>query len=140
MQHPLFKRKVPTLKEIQERRDKRNKGLHGVIKVGGIIFLVLAAVIISMLLLSPVLELHKLEQERELALQQLQQAMATETEARNKFQWMSDPEYFEQIARDRANQAKEGETIVRSPTAEERQQMEQEARKRRPPRKPRRRD
>ncbi len=140
MQHPLFKRKVPTLKEIQERRDKRNKGLHGVIKVGGIIFLVLAAVIISMLLLSPVLELHKLEQERELALQQLQQAMATETEARNKFQWMSDPEYFEQIARDRANQAKEGETIVRRPTAEERQQMEQEARKRRPPRKPRRRD
>ena len=140
MQHPLFKRKVPTLKEIQERRDKRNKGLHGVIKVGGIIFLVLAAVINSMLLLSPVLELHKLEQERELALQQLQQAMATETEARNKFQWMSDPEYFEQIARDRANQAKEGETIVRRPTAEERQQMEQEARKRRPPRKPRRRD
>lgn len=45
MQHPLFKRRIPTLEEIQEQRDKRSKGIHGMIKVGGIIFLVLVAII-----------------------------------------------------------------------------------------------
>ena len=140
MQHPLFKRRIPTLEEIQEQRDKRSKGIHGMIKVGGVIFLVLVAIIASMLLLTPILELHTLEQERTMAEQQLNRARAAETEAYNKFLWMSDPEYFEQMARDRANQAKEGEHIIRRPTAEELRQMEQEASKKRQPRKPRRRD
>ena len=140
MQHPLFKRRIPTLEEIQEQRDKRSKGIHGMIKVGGIIFLVLVAIIASMLLLTPILELHTLEQERDIAKQQLKRARAAETEAYNKFLWMSDPEYFEQMARDRANQAKEGEHIIRRPTAEELRQMEQEASKKRQPRNPRRRD
>ena len=140
MLHPLFKRRIPTLEEIQEQRDKRSKGIHGMIKVGGIIFLVLVALIASMLLLTPILELHTLEQERDIAEQQLKRARAAETETYNKFLWMSDPEYFEQMARDRANQAKEGEHIIRRPTAEELRQMEQEASKKRQPRKPRRRD
>ena len=87
-----------------------------------------------------ILELHSLEQERELARQKLIQAQATEAEALNKFRWMTDPEYFEQIARDRANQAKEGEVIIRRPTAEEQKLMEEEARKKRQPRKKPRRD
>lgn len=140
MQFPFISRRIPTLEEIQEQRDIRSKGIHGMIKVAGIIFLVLVALIASMLLLNPILELHTLEQERDRAEQQLRRAKATEAEAYNKLLWMSDPEYFEQMARDRANQAKEGEHIIRRPTAEERQQMEKEAQKKRQPRKPRRRD
>ncbi len=140
MQHPLFRSRIPTLEELQEQRNQRSKGIRGMLKVSGVIFLVLVAVLASMLLLTPVLELHKLEQEREIAKQQLQRAKADEAEAYNKLLWMADPEYFEQMARDRANQAKDGESIIRRPTAEELQQMEQEARKKRPPRKPRRRD
>lgn len=140
MQFPFISRRIPTLEEIQEQRDIRSKGIHGMIKVAGIIFLVLVALIASMLLLNPILELHTLEQERARAEQQLRRAKATEAEAYNKLLWMSDPEYFEQMARDRANQAKEGEHIIRRPTAEERQQMEKEAQKKRQPRNPRRRD
>ena len=110
------------------------------IKVTGLIFLVLVAVIASMLLLTPVLELNNLEQERKRAEHLLKRAKATESEAYNKYLWMSDPEYFEQVARDRANQAKEGETIVRRPTEEERKLMEEEARKKRQPRRNNRRD
>ena len=140
MQIPFFKRRIPTLEELQELQDIRTKGIRGMMKVTGIIFLVLVALIASMLLLTPILELHTLEQERNRAEQLLLRARNTETEAYNKLLWMSDPEYFEQMARDRANQAKEGEHIVRRPTAEELQQMEQEAAKKRQPRKPRRRD
>lgn len=140
MQIPFFKRRIPTLEELQELQDIRTKGIRGMLKVTGVIFLVLVALIASMLLLTPILELHTLEQERDRAVQLLERARNTETEAYNKLLWMSDPEYFEQMARDRANQAKEGEHIVRRPTAEELQQMEEEAAKKRQPRKPRRRD
>lgn len=138
MNLPFFSRRIPTLQEIEEQRDKRSRGIRGMIKVTGVIFMVLVAIIASMLLLTPVLELHTLEQERDRARQRLNQARSTEAEAYNKFLWMSDPEYFEQIARDRANQAKAGEHIVRRPTAEELKQMEQEKRKQQKPKKPRR--
>ena len=137
---PFFTRRTPTLEEIEAQRINRTRGISGMLKVAGIIVLVLVAFLASMLLLTPILELHTLEQERNRAEQLLQRARNTETEAYNKLLWMSDPEYFEQMARDRANQAKEGEHIVRRPTAEELQQMEQEAAKKRQPRKPRRRD
>ena len=136
----LFRTRRRTLEELEEVRSSRAAGIRAVIMVLGIIFLVLVALIASMLLLNPILELHTLEQERARAEQQLRRAKATEAEAYNKLLWMSDPEYFEQMARDRANQAKEGEHIIRRPTAEERQQMEKEAQKKRQPRKPRRRD
>lgn len=137
---PFFKHRIPTLLELEEQRDLRTRGIRGMIKVTGIIILVLVALIASMLLLNPILELHLLEQERDRAQVQLQNAKAREAEAHNKSLWMNDPEYFEQIARDRANQAKEGEFIIRRPTAEERRLMEAEAQKKRQQRKPKRRD
>lgn len=140
MQFPFFKRRIPTLEELQEQRDIRTKGIHGMIKVTGIIFLVLVALIASVFLLTPILELHMLEQDRTSAEQQLKRAKAIEREAYNKLLWMSDPEYFEQMARDRANQAKEGEHVIRRPTAEELRQMEKEDQKKRAPRKQPRRD
>lgn len=137
---PFFTRRTPTLEEIEAQRISRTRGIRGMLKVAGIIVLVLVAFLASMLLLTPLMELHTLEQEREQAQHQLRRAKAVEAEAYNRFLWMSDPEYFEQMARDRANQAKSGEHIIRRPTAEERQKMEQEARSKRQPRTPRRRD
>ena len=140
MNLPFFSRRIPTLEEIQHQRDIRSRGIRGMIKVTGVIFLVLVAVIASMLLLTPILELNTLEQERKRAEQQLARAKAIESEEYHKYLWMSDPEYFEQVARDRANQAKEGEVIIRRPTAEEQKLMEEEARKKRQPRQKPRRD
>ena len=131
-------RRMPTLEEIERDRERRSRGIRSMLKVAGIIFLALVAFISSMLLLNPMLQLHSLEQEKVRAEQQLQKAKLVEDEAYHRFLWMDDPEYFEQIARDRANQAKAGEHIVRRPTAEELKQMEQEKRKQQKPKKPRR--
>lgn len=135
---PFSTRRIPTLEEIEDARLQRSRGIRGMLKVAGVIFLAVVAFISSMLLLNPMLQLHSLEQERTRAEQQLQRAKSVENEAYHRFLWMNDPEYFEQIARDRANQAKEGEHIIRRPTAEELKQMQQEARKKRQPRKRRR--
>lgn len=131
-------RRMPTLEEIERERERRSRGIRSMLKVAGIIFLALVAFISSMLLLNPMLQLHSLEQEKVRAEQQLLKARQVESEAYHRFLWMDDPEYFEQIARDRANQAKAGEHIVRRPTAEELKQMEQEKRKQQKPKKPRR--
>ena len=133
-------RRMPTLEEIERERERRSRGIRSMLKVAGIIFLALVAFISSMLLLNPMLQLHSLEQEKVRAEQQLLKARQVESEAYHRFLWMDDPEYFEQIARDRANQAKEGEVIIRRPTAEEQKLMEEEARKKRQPRKKPRRD
>ena len=126
-------RRMPTLEEIERERERRSRGIRSMLKVAGIIFLALVAFISSMLLLNPMLQLHSLEQEKVRAEQQLLKARQVESEAYHRFLWMDDPEYFEQIARDRANQAKAGEHIVRRPTAEELKQMEQEKRKQQKP-------
>lgn len=131
-------RRMPTLEEIERDRERRSRGIRSMLKVAGIIFLALVAFISSMLLLNPMLQLHSLEQEKVRAEQQLQKAKLVEDEAYHRFLWMDDPEYFEQIARDRANQAKAGEHIVRRPTAEELKQLEQEKLKQQKPKKRRR--
>ena len=136
---PFFKNRIPTLEEIEEQRLLRDRGIRGMIRVAGIIFLVLVAFLASMTLLTPLLELHTLEQERERAQAQLVRARQQETEAYNRFLWMSDPEYFEQVARDRANQAKTGEHIIRRPTADEIREMQKAEQLKRQQR-PRRRD
>lgn len=128
---PFGTHRIPTLEEIEDQRQLRSSGIRGMLKVAGVIFLALVAFISSMLLLNPMMEIHILEQERARALQQLQRARSVEDEAYHRFLWMEDPEYFEQIARDRANQAKEGEHIIRRPTAEELRQMEQKANQKR---------
>ena len=98
---PFSTRRIPPLEEIEDQRQRRSRGIRGMLKVAGIIFLAIVAFIASMLLLNPMMQLHTLEQERARAEQQLRRAKATEAEAYNKLLWMSDPEYFEQMARDR---------------------------------------
>lgn len=120
----LFARRHRTLEELDEIRATRAAGISRVIWVSGIILLTLVAFVLSMLVLTPLLERSSLEQEREYAQSQLERAKKDEAEARNRFLWMSDPEYFEQQARDRANQAKDGEIVVRRPTVEEEAAME----------------
>ncbi len=126
MLRSLFgRRHRPTLEELEEVREKRTRGLRGILGVSGIIFMVLVAFVASMFLLTPLLELYALEQEKEIAQEQLRRARAEEAEAYSRYRWMMDPEYFEQMARDRANQAKDGEFVVRRPTADDLKPREQ---------------
>lgn len=115
MNLPHFHSGRRTLDEREEQRRSRQHGISGLIVVAGIIFLVLVAFLTSLLVLNPLLELYHLEQERDQAQDEFRRAKAEETQAYNEFHWMMDPEYFEQVARDRANQAKDGETVIHRP-------------------------
>lgn len=110
------KRRRPTQEELEYTRQNRSLGIRHVLSVSGLIFLALVAFLASMLVLPPLLELQTLRREKEQVELRLQRAQYEETEAHNRYLWMMDPEYFEQIARDRANQAKEGETVIRRPS------------------------
>lgn len=117
MKFRLFHRKRRTLEELENIRVTRSDGIRRVLGVSGIIFLALVAFLASMLILPPMLELQTLRQEREHAELMLQCAQAEEAEALSRLHWiMMDPEYFEQLARDRANQAKDGEKVIRRPS------------------------
>ncbi len=102
----------PTLEEVEAAREQRANGIRGVIGVTTLILLVLVSFLVSTLVLQPLLEIASLKREREQALVLLHQAEKDEQEARNHYNWMHDPEYFEQIAREGANQAKPGETVI----------------------------
>lgn len=112
-----IRRKRPTLEEQEAIRRTRSQGIRSVLGVSGLIFLALVAFLATMLVLPPMLELQTLRREKERVERRLKRAQDEEDEAHSRFLWMMDPEYFEQIARDRANQAKEGETVIRRPAA-----------------------
>ena len=109
------KRRRLTHAELEYVQQNRSLGIRHVLVVSGLIFLALVAFLASMLVLPPMLELEKLRHEKERVEKRLQRAQYEEMEAHNLYLWMMDPEYFEQVARDRANQAKEGETVIRRP-------------------------
>ena len=108
-----------SLDEREAQRESRQHGISGLIVVAGVIFLVLVAFLTSLLVLNPLLELYHLEQDRDQAQDEFRRAKAAETQAYNEFHWMMDPEYFEQVARDRANQAKAGETVIHRPAPDQ---------------------
>ncbi|MBR5523319.1 MAG: hypothetical protein IKV82_07635 [Akkermansia sp.] len=115
----LFSRHRRTLEELEIIRADRSKGVHHIMVVSGIIILAFVAFLGSMLVVPPMLTLEALRLEQERAEMLLRRAKAEEAEAKSRFMWMMDPEYFEQMARDRANQAKEGEKVIRQPSPEE---------------------
>lgn len=111
----LPKRRRRTLEELDAIRMQRSDGIRRILFVVAIILLVLVSFLASLLVLSPLLDLYTLRQEQEMTERELEQARADEEEAQSRFRWMMDPEYYEQIARDRANQAKDGEFVIRRP-------------------------
>lgn len=112
MQQPTRPRTRSSQEEADARQVTRQRGVAVMLSVAGTIFLVLVAFLTSLLILNPLLELYHLEQDRDQAQEEYLRAKAEETQAANQFHWMMDPEYFEQMARDRANQAKDGETVI----------------------------
>ena len=113
----LPKRRRLSQAELEFMQHSRSMGIRHVLLVSGLIFLALVAFLASMLVLPPMLELENLRHEKERVELRLLRAQFEEAEAHDRFLWMMDPEYFEQIARDRANQAKEGETVIRRPNS-----------------------
>ncbi|MBQ7024496.1 MAG: septum formation initiator family protein [Akkermansia sp.] len=132
MKLPLLRRSYPTLDELDAIRARRTAGISHVLGVTALIFLGFVAFLASMLVLKPLLELQKLRQLKEHTEYQLQRARAEEAEAQNIYMWMtSDPEFYEQLARDRADMAKEGEIIIRRPTPADIRQQQYRANKQR---------
>lgn len=111
----LFRTRRRTLEELEEVRSNRAAGIRAVITVLGIIFLVLVSFLVSMMALTPMLELQALRQQKKRVEELLILKRKEEKEAHDRFRWTADPEYFEQLARDRANMAMEGETVIRRP-------------------------
>lgn len=105
-------------------------GIRRVLGVSALIFLGFVAFLGSMLILPPMLELQKLKQEKEHTEFQLRRARAEEAEAHSRYLWMTtDPEYYEQLARDRADMAKDGETVIRRPSPADLRRQQQQRRK-----------
>lgn len=111
----FFHRRYRNLDERDALRVQRSVGIRGVLGVVAVILLVLAAFIAAMVVLSPLFELNNLREEKVMVYKQLEQAKREEKQAEDRYRWMMDPEYFEQVARDRANLAKDGETVIRRP-------------------------
>ena len=136
MKIPFLSKTHRTLEELEAIREKRTKGIHHFMGVSALIFMGLVAFLGSMLILRPMMELQQLRQLKEQTLYELEKARAEEAEAHNRYVWMTtDPEYYEQLARDRADMAKEGESIIRRPTPADIRRQQQEAQKKKKPRK-----
>lgn len=115
----FLRRRRPTLEEQAVIQQSRSRGIRSVLSVSGLIFLALVGFLATALVLPPLRDLQELRKERERVERRLQRAQDEENDAHSRYIWMMDPEYFEQIARDRANQAKEGETVIRRPVQAE---------------------
>ncbi|MBR5895774.1 MAG: septum formation initiator family protein [Akkermansia sp.] len=130
MNIPFLRRSYPTLEELERIRAQRSMGIRRVLGVSALIFLGFVAFLGSMLILPPMLELQKLKQEKEHTEFQLRRARAEEAEAHSRYLWMTtDPEYYEQLARDRADMAKDGETVIRRPSPADLRRQQQQRRK-----------
>lgn len=125
----LSRRSHPTLEELEALRSQRTRGIRRVMGVGGLILLGFVAFLGSMLVLQPMLELQDLKQKKEQTEYQLRKAQAEEEEARDRVLWMNDPEYYENVARDRADMAKDGEIIIRRPTPADLKRMRKQKNK-----------
>ncbi len=112
----LFRRPRRTLEELEDIREHRSTGIRRVLAVSGLILLTLVAFVVSTLVLPPLRELDALKLEHEDLQKELAEVMKEEEESRNICTWIrEDGEYVEQIARDRADKAKEGEKVIRLP-------------------------
>lgn len=92
---------------------QRTRGVRQLVCVAAVIVLVVASFVGTMIVLSPLYELYELRGERQFMEEKLHEAKMNEEMHRDHYRWMQDPEYFEQIARDRANMAKPGEKVIR---------------------------
>ena len=125
----LHRRSHPTLEELETQRFQRTRGIRRVMGVSGLILLGFVSFLGSMLVLQPMLELQDLKQKKEQTEYQLRKAQAEEEEAHDRVLWMNDPESYENVARDRADMAKEGETIIRRPTPADLKRMKKQQNK-----------
>lgn len=129
MSPPFFRpdRRRP-LDELELVRQERSEGIKHILPVFGLILLVSIAFLSSLIVLRPLFGLRRLEEERGAMQKQLARARADMERAHNEYRWMQDPEYFEQLARDRANLAKEGETVLRPAAPAEKRDTAQKER------------
>ena len=110
---PFLSKRHRNQEEQDRRREEQMRAIWHMLSVCGLIFLSFTAFLGFILVLPAWLELQSLQQKKESVIRRLNKAQEEEEETHNRYIWMMDPEYFEQIARDRANQAKAGEKVIR---------------------------
>ncbi len=94
-------------------REERNEGISRIYFLLVVLLFIGIFIGVAFIILPPHTELASLREELEAKREQVARAKAQEEQARAHLKWLEDPEYAEQIARDQANQAMEGETIIR---------------------------
>lgn len=105
----------PTLVEQDRIKLLHSLGFRRVLAVGGLIFLAFVVYVGFLLALHQYLDLQSLKKDINRTDQRLNLMQEEEKAAHQRYLWMTDPEYYEQTARDRANMAKEGEKVIRPP-------------------------
>ncbi|MCH5284449.1 MAG: septum formation initiator family protein [Akkermansiaceae bacterium] len=105
----------PTLVEQDRIKLLHSLGFRRVLAVGGLIFLAFVVYVGFLLALHQYLDLQSLKKDINRIDQRLNLMQEEEKAAHQRYLWMTDPEYYEQTARDRANMAKEGEKVIRPP-------------------------
>ncbi len=103
-----------TLIDKENIRAKHAAGMQQFVRLLAIVLLILILPIVSIWSIYPrtkrEAELRKLEQAQE----EYRKAKQAELQAQNHLRWMEDPEYFEQIVRDKANLAQPDEKVIRT--------------------------
>ncbi len=94
-------------------REERNEGLQRIYFLLAVLAFIIVFVGVAFFILPPHTELASLREELEAKREQVARAKSQEEQARAHLKWLEDPEYAEQIARDQANQAMQGEIIIR---------------------------
>jgi len=100
------------MEDQQFLRDKRISGMRSLVFSLGIIFLLALAFVMAILIIPPHGDLYQLEEKLQTTKAERARSKRDAKIAKKNLEWMQDPEFIEQIARDRANLAYPDEKII----------------------------
>lgn len=104
---------MQSLAEMQGIEPENTPQLRSISLLLAIVAIGILVISLTAIMLPSHAELASLRERLRHTEEQLAKAKKEEEQARNHLKWMQDPEYAEQIARDKANQALPFETIIR---------------------------
>ncbi len=101
-----------SLQEKEHRRKEREEGFNSLLLVAGITLIIFVSFMAIVLLVTPHLELVRLEKQLHQSQLHYVQVVNQYQEAQKHLRRMEDPEYYENMARDRVHRARENERII----------------------------
>ncbi len=101
-----------SLQEREQRQKEREEGFNSLLRVGAVTLFIFISFMAIVLLVTPHLELVRLEKQLHQSQLQYEQVLSQYQEAQKHLKRMDDPEYYENMARDRVHRARENERII----------------------------